>query len=102
MPSHNLIVCGYSDNRQLHSDLHGMAKSELDGSPSVPHMVITYQDAVSTMEYHKLNHTKIKYITQDMFSTHPLHNVPMPQDGMINDQTKLECCTYSTATNNGS
>jgi len=83
MPSHNLIVCGYSDNRQLYSDIHGMANSDFDGSPSVPHMVLTCEDAVSTMEYHKLNRTKIKYITQDMFSTHPLHNVPMPQDGMI-------------------
>jgi hypothetical protein len=83
IPSHNVLICGYSDNRHLFSDLHGLAKSKKDGSPSVPHMVITKEDAKSIMEYHTMNRMKIKYITQDMFSTNKLHNVPMPQDGTI-------------------
>ena len=83
LPSHNLLICGYSDNRQLYTELHGMALSKKDGSPSVPHMVITKKDADATMEYHKANNTQINYITQDMFSTHQLHDVPMPHDGSI-------------------
>ena len=35
------------------------------------------------VEYHKANNTQINYITQDMFSTHQLHDVPMPHDGSI-------------------
>ena len=60
-----------------------MALSKKDGSPSVPHMVITKKDADATIEYHKANNTQINYITQDMFSTHQLHDVPMPHDGNI-------------------
>ena len=83
IPSHNVLICNYADNRQLFSDLHGLAKSNEDGSPSVPHMVITKADADAAMEFHKINETKMNYITQHMFDTTELHNVPMPQDGTV-------------------
>ena len=83
IPSHNVVICNYADNNQLYSDLHGLAKSNEDGSPSVPHMVITKADADAAMQYHKIHETKINYITQPMFTTKELHDVPMPQDGTI-------------------
>ena len=88
------MICNYSDNGQLVSDVHGLGKSIKDGSPSVPHMVITKKDADATMEYHKTNNTKMNYITPDMFTTNQLDNVPMPQDGSIKG-TIVECSTYS-------
>lgn len=82
IPSHNVLICSYSDNNQLYSELHGLAKSNLDQSPSVPHMVISKADASAAMEYHR-NGTMINYITQNMFTTTDLQDVSMPQDGTI-------------------
>ena len=34
LPSHNLVIASYSINNHLYVDVHGMAKSEADGSPT--------------------------------------------------------------------
>jgi hypothetical protein len=39
-------------------DVHGLAKSAADGSPSVPHMVITKADAGAVHNYHIKMSTK--------------------------------------------
>ena len=58
-----LPIASYSTNNHLYVDVHGMAKSEADGSPSVPHMVITKADADAALNFHKSRGTKPNYIT---------------------------------------
>jgi hypothetical protein len=48
-------------------DVHGLAKSAADGSPSVPHMVITKADAGAVHNYHIKMSTKPKLIQKDKF-----------------------------------
>ena len=68
-PSHNLVIASYSTNNHLYVDVHGMAKSEADGLPSVPHMVITKADADAALNFHKSRGTKPNYITSGMLIT---------------------------------
>ena len=57
IPSHNLVIGNYTHNDRLFVDVHGLAPSAADGSPSVPHMVIRKADADavhdSNMKYYQ-------------------------------------------------
>lgn len=98
IPSHNLIIGNYSHNDRLFVDVHGLATSAADGSPSVPHMVITKADADAVLNFHNRMNTKPNYIPKDMFDIIQLHDVPMPEDRSITRSWDVAHCTFPQTT----
>ena len=98
IPSHNLVIGNYTHNDRLFVDVHGLAPSAADGSPSVPHMVITKADADAVHDYHMKYNTKPKLIQKDMFDIFQLHDVPMPEDRSITRSWDVAHCTFPQTT----
>lgn len=78
IPSHRLIILSYADNRFLYTDYHALAKSG-DGTPAIPHMVLTKADAEVLQKY--CEDIPIPYIDKSDFVTVKVKDVPMPEDG---------------------
>ena len=98
IPSHNLVIGNYTHNDNLFVDVHGLAKSAADGSPSVPHMVITKADADAVHNYHIKMHTKPNLIQKDTFELFQLHDVPMPEDKSITRSWDIAHRTFPQTT----
>jgi hypothetical protein len=98
IPSHDIVIGNYTHNDKLFVDVHGLAKSAADGSPSVPHMVITKADADAVHNYHIKMRTKPKLIQKDTFEIFQLHDVPMPEDQSITRSWDIAHCTFPQTT----
>jgi hypothetical protein len=98
IPSLNLVIGNYTHNDNLFVDVHGLAKSAADGSPSVPHMVITKADADAVHNYHIKMHTKPNLIQKDTFELFQLHDVPMPEDKSITRSWDIAHRTFPQTT----
>ena len=94
-PSHKVIVCSYSSNNHLYVDIHGLVKSPFDGTPHVPHIVLTEDDDVALSNYHKAPNEKVPYTGNNRFVTYNQDGVEMPEVSVV---TCDRCVQYAEIT----
>jgi hypothetical protein len=81
LPTHKLILCNYTYNKQLYVDIHGMAESTADGTPTIPHLVLTEANALALDAEFARTNTKAKYLDdENQWIRERVDNVEMPED----------------------
>ena len=60
-PTHSLIVCSYANNDNLYVDIHGLANSPHDGTPALPHIVLTEADANALENHYSMEENKVPW-----------------------------------------
>ena len=78
-PHYQLIVTSQTVNSSLYMDLHGLAESREDGTPAVPHMVLSDEDAKALQQHYQHN-GPIPYLGNDDFQIQELDEVESPED----------------------
>jgi hypothetical protein len=83
IPSHKLIICSYANNKHLYVDFHALARSDYDGTPAIPHMVLYRSDAIALDQYYLQNQVEVPYISKTSYQTIKVSDVPMPESPSI-------------------
>ncbi len=90
VPSHKLIICSYANNKHLYVDFHALARSDYDGTPAIPHMVLSRSDAIALEQYYLQNQVEVPYISKTSYQTIKVSNVPMPESPSITRDWMVE------------
>lgn len=93
IPSHKIIICSYACNDSLYVDIHGLAKSELDNTPTIPHMVLSTADGVALSAKLKgleEDLVKQKYLSDEDFRPVRLDDVPLPESELKTRSWQLD------------
>ena len=80
IPSFKIIITSQTINTSLYMDLHGLAESKEDGTPSVPHMVLSDKDAKALQQHYNDNNIPIPYLDNDDFQIQLLDGIESPED----------------------
>ena len=91
-PLHKLIVRSYAHNQNLYVDIHALAKSSIDGTPGIPHLVLTAADGESLLKHFKHLNRHPSYLRDADFTRVELANCPMPEDVPISRSWNIDLC----------
>lgn len=96
LPTHKLILCNYAHNEQLYVDIHGMAESEADGTPTIPHLVLTEANALALEEEYSRTNCQPKYLKDETkWTRHRVDNVELPEDSQKTRAWTIDYATIS-------
>ena len=92
VPSHNLLVQTQAFNSVLYTDLHGVAFSKIDGTPGLPHAVISESNGkqLSDIMRHRQHPSFFSTAFQEIIV---LHNVSSPEDSKLTRSWKIQVIT---------
>ena len=82
-PTQKLIVCSYATNHDLYIDIHALAKSSVDGTPAIPHVVLSSADGQGLQDHFDVLKRRPSYLDDNDFTRVCLANCPIIEDDSV-------------------